>query len=244
MSLVLDLHESSNHARMDELSRQRFERLLPSLVTAAANLSEPLAVLARLTPLWAAVARRSAYLALLNENPQALERLLELAARSEFLVNLLVESPVLLAELLDMRILQQAPSRADLEAELVRTVERLPDRDTESLLNAIRQFQQTAIFRVALADFAGLPIMQVSDRLTDTAELILALAVSIAREELVTRHGEPRSGDAERLEPAGFAVIGYGKLGGLELGYGSDLDMVFVYPWLILSHMDKNYLVG
>ncbi|MEE8307763.1 MAG: bifunctional [glutamate--ammonia ligase]-adenylyl-L-tyrosine phosphorylase/[glutamate--ammonia-ligase] adenylyltransferase, partial [Gammaproteobacteria bacterium] len=228
-ALMLGLRESANHARMDELSRQRFERLLPSLATAAAQLPEPMEVLSRLSPLWTAVARRSAYLALLNENPQALQRLMELAARSEFVVNLLVESPVLLDELLDARSMQQAPSRADLEAELERTVARLPDRDTESMLNAIRQFQQTAIFRVALADFSGLPIMKVSDRLTDTAELILGLATTIARDELTARYGEPQCGAADQLRDTGFVVIGYGKLGGYELGYGSDLDLVFVH---------------
>jgi len=228
-ALVLGLRESAIHSRMDKLSRQRFERLLPNLVAAAVRLPESIQVLSRLNPLWAAVARRSAYLALLNENPQALERLLELAGRSEFLVNLLVESPVLLDELLDSRSVQEAPSRAELEAELSRTLARLPDRDTESMLNGIRQFQQTAVFRIALADFSGLPIMKVSDRLTDTAELILGLALSIARDELVARYGEPQFKKADRLQPAGFAVIGYGKLGGLELGYGSDLDLVFVH---------------
>ncbi len=227
--LVLDMYERVDHLRMDELSRQRFDRLLPNLLTSAAKFSQPRAVLSRLIPLWVAIARRSAYLALLNENPQALDRLLDLANRGEFLIGLLVESPVLLDELLDDRIMEQAPDREDLAAELQRGMQRLPETDTEALLSGIRQFQQTAVFRIALADFSGLSVMKVSDRLTDTAELILDLALATARRELVEKHGDPQCDDTGQLRAAGFAVLGYGKLGGFEPGYGSDLDLVFLH---------------
>jgi glutamate-ammonia-ligase adenylyltransferase len=96
------------------------------------------------------------------------------------------------------------------------------------LLDAIRVFQRTAIFRIAIADRLGsLPLMKVSDRLTDTAELVLGLALNTAERELVAKFGTPRCGSPPR--EAGFAVIGYGKLAGLELGYGSDLDLVFLH---------------
>ncbi len=101
-----------------------------------------------------------------------------------------------------------------------------PD-DVEGSLEAIRIFQRTAIFRIAIADRLGsLPLMKVSDRLTDTAELVLEHALGMAWRELVAKYGTPFSGPPPR--EVGFAVIGYGKLGGLELGYGSDLDLVFL----------------
>ena len=96
------------------------------------------------------------------------------------------------------------------------------------MLDAIRVFQRTAIFRIAVADRLGsLPLMKVSDRLTDTAELVLDYSLRAARRELVAKYGTPRCGPPPR--EAGFAVIGYGKLAGLELGYGSDLDLVFLH---------------
>ena len=96
------------------------------------------------------------------------------------------------------------------------------------MLEAIRVFQHTAIFRIAVADRLGsLPLMKVSDRLTDTAELVLDYSLRAARRELVAKYGTPRCGPP--LREAGFAVIGYGKLAGLELGYGSDLDLVFLH---------------
>ena len=96
------------------------------------------------------------------------------------------------------------------------------------MLDALRVFQRTALFRIAVADRLGsLPLMKVSDRLTDTAELVLDFSLRAARRELVAKYGTPRCGPP--LREAGFAVIGYGKLAGLELGYGSDLDLVFLH---------------
>ena len=96
------------------------------------------------------------------------------------------------------------------------------------MLDAIRVFQRTAIFRIAVADRLGsLPLMKVSDRLTDTAELVLDYSLRAAWRELAAKYGTPRCGPPPR--EAGFAVIGYGKLAGLELGYGSDLDLVFLH---------------
>jgi glutamate-ammonia-ligase adenylyltransferase len=106
----------------------------------------------------------------------------------------------------------------------------VPVDDTEVRLDALRNFQQAAIFRVAVVDLSGvLPLMKVSDRLTDIAELVLEAALALAWQELVARHGEPRCFVDGESRPARFAVVGYGKLGGLELGYGSDLDLVFLH---------------
>jgi glutamate-ammonia-ligase adenylyltransferase len=179
-------------------------------------------------PVFRAVGRRSAYLALLNENPAALERLLTLVADSAWLARQLAEQPLLLDELLDERVFDWPPSRAELASLLERSTHGVAPGDTEAALEAIRVFQRTAMFRIAIADRLGsLPIMKVSDRLTDTAELVLGYSLDMAHAELVAKYGAPRCGPPMR--EAGFAIIGYGKLGGLELGYGSDLDLVFLH---------------
>jgi glutamate-ammonia-ligase adenylyltransferase len=98
----------------------------------------------------------------------------------------------------------------------------------------LREFQKAAVFAVALADLTGrLPLMSVSDRLTDIAELIVQCCVDLAWEQMTGMHGVPHCGDSEtNLRIARVLVVGYGKLGGLELGYGSDLDLVFLHDSL------------
>ena len=238
---LIALRKSSLYDRVDEVSRQRFDRLIPKLVQNLAGKSDPGAVVARLQPLWAAVARRSAYISLLNENPAALGRLVELAERSEFLVQLLVQSPLLLDVLLDARLFEEPPTEQDLRDELAQLRERVAPDDVEALLEVMRQFQRAAVFRIAVSDlFGNLTLMKVSDRLTQTAEMLLECALEIAHGELTERHGMPMCVEDGVSRPAGFAVIGYGKLGGLELGYGSDLDLVFVHD----SDGDAQETVG
>jgi glutamate-ammonia-ligase adenylyltransferase len=224
------LHSSGLYQRMDETSRQRLRLFVAEFVAALDRIERPASALERVMPVVQAICRRSAYLSLLLENPAALDRLLGLAEHSAMLARLVAEHPLLLDELLDPRLFDAPPSRAELEASLERQLNGVAQDDTEGLLNAMRDFQRAGIFRVAVADrFGGLPLMQVSDRLTDIAELVLGFALKLAERELQVRHGEPRHGDAGALEASGLVVVAYGKLGGLELGYGSDLDLVFLH---------------
>jgi glutamate-ammonia-ligase adenylyltransferase len=103
--------------------------------------------------------------------------------------------------------------------------------DPEHQVDLLRQFQRVAVFRVAVPDLTGrLPLMKVSDRLTDIAELICAEAVTLAWGQIAERHGVPQYGpDESQLRDAGLVVVAYGKFGGIELGYGSDLDLVFLH---------------
>ncbi|MGI9258692.1 MAG: bifunctional [glutamate--ammonia ligase]-adenylyl-L-tyrosine phosphorylase/[glutamate--ammonia-ligase] adenylyltransferase [Gammaproteobacteria bacterium] len=229
-TVLRELRDGPLYRRMDELSRQRLSAAAGRIVLVLQGQSRAARTLRRVLPVLHAVGRRSAYLALLNENPAALERLLTLASQSQFLIRLIAAYPLLLDELLDARIFDTPPSREELEEALSRNLEHVDRADVESSLEAIRQFQRTAVFRIAVADrFGRLPLMKVSDRLTDTAELILQLALDMAWRELVAKHGRPMCGVRPDLAEAGFAIIAYGKLGGLELGYGSDLDIVFVH---------------
>ena len=226
--LLKDLRHGGLYQRMDEVGRQRLSAVMARTMAALAAHPAALKSLERVLPVFRAVARRSAYLALLNENPAALDRLLKLVVDSAWLARQIAEQPLLLDELLDNRVFDSPPSRAELAELLDRVTHGVAAGDAEALLEAIRVFQRTAIFRIAIADRLGsLPLMKVSDRLTDTAELVLDYSLRVARGELVAKYGTPRCGPPPR--EAGFAVIGYGKLAGLELGYGSDLDLVFLH---------------
>jgi glutamate-ammonia-ligase adenylyltransferase len=228
LELLKDLRHGALHQRMDEVGRQRLAAVVVRTMHSLEGSPAALKCFERVLPVFRAVGRRSAYLALLNENPAALTRLLGLVTDSSLLARQIAEQPMLLDELLDARMFDTPPSRAELEGLLERTMQGVAEADLEAMLDAIRVFQRTAIFRIAVADRLGsLPLMKVSDRLTDTAELVLDYSLRAARRELVAKHGTPRCGPP--LREAGFAVIGYGKLAGLELGYGSDLDIVFLH---------------
>jgi glutamate-ammonia-ligase adenylyltransferase len=171
------------------------------------------------------------YLALLNENPVARERLFELCAHSQFLADQIAAFPLLLDELLDDRLFDSTPERAELATDLRNRMANCGVDDVEEQVEALRQFQRAAMFRVAVPDLTGrLPLMKVSDRLTDLAELIVQETLDLAWRQIVARHGAPYCGpDESRLRPAGMIVVAYGKFGGIELGYGSDLDLVFLH---------------
>lgn len=215
--------------QIDASARDRLQRFISQLVLEIAKSDQPSQALARTLSIVERILRRSAYLALLNENKGALARLVDLCARSHYIAEQIARYPVLLDELLDPRLYTEAVTRADLSAELQ---ERLAgeDEDSEARMQALGQFQRSTMFRIAVADFNGkLPIMKVSDGLTWLAEAVLEEALRVAWNDLVERHGAPRFTVNGVERDAGFGIIAYGKLGGLELSYGSDLDIVFLH---------------
>jgi glutamate-ammonia-ligase adenylyltransferase len=229
-ALLAELRGGALYQRMDEVSRQRLAAVIVRSLDLLDGAPEAAKALTRVLPVFRAVCRRSAYLALLNENPAALERLLKLAAESSWLVRQVADYPLLLDELLDERLFDVPPTREELAALFEQTLHAAHPHDGEATLEALRVFQRTAQFRIAIADRLGsLPLMKVSDRLTDTAELVLEFALQTAWRELAAKFGHPMRGEASHPREAGFAVIGYGKLGGLELSYSSDLDLVFLH---------------
>ncbi|MCC7257361.1 MAG: bifunctional [glutamate--ammonia ligase]-adenylyl-L-tyrosine phosphorylase/[glutamate--ammonia-ligase] adenylyltransferase [Gammaproteobacteria bacterium] len=216
--------------RLDEIGRQRLDALVPAVLEIAAGQRDPLLALQGVAQVIEAIGRRSAYFALLNENPAARERLVGLCATSDFLARQVAAHPLLLDELLDQRLFSAAPTREELAEELERRMSGVDREDQERWLEALRNFQQAAMFRVAVADLSGvLPLMKVSDRLTEIAEMVLDRAADQAWHELATRHGQPRCVVEGVARHARFGIVAYGKLGGLELGYGSDLDLVFLH---------------
>jgi [glutamine synthetase] adenylyltransferase / [glutamine synthetase]-adenylyl-L-tyrosine phosphorylase len=221
---------SSTVQRFGETARRRLQTLMPRLLLALKDTTDPVTTLRRTLRILEAVGSRSAYVALLNENSAALRRLVQVCARSEFLAQQIVVFPLLLDELVDERVLDELPTREQFAAEIRARLEHVPDADPEHQVEALRQFQRAALFRVALADLTSrLPLMQVSDRLTDIAELIVAEAMQLAWHQVTQQHGIPMCGTPDDLRPANVVAIGYGKLGALELGYASDLDLVFLH---------------
>ncbi len=222
---------SSYSVRMlDTPGRNRLRRLFPDLLRAVAGQSNPVETLGRILEALEPVARRSAYLALLAERPLALSQLVRLCAASPRISRQLGRHPLLFDELLDARTLYAPLKRDALESELAERLAAVPPGDTEQEMACLRQFKHTNVLRVAAADVANaIPLMVVSDYLTEIAETTVRKALAIARRDVVNRYGEPLAvaDDANSVVP--FAVIAYGKLGGLELGYGSDLDLVFIH---------------
>ncbi|HEY7929146.1 MAG TPA: bifunctional [glutamate--ammonia ligase]-adenylyl-L-tyrosine phosphorylase/[glutamate--ammonia-ligase] adenylyltransferase [Steroidobacteraceae bacterium] len=227
---VLDFQESIAARRLDEIGSRRLAELLPVLAAEAARTADGLATLRRLLKLLEAIGSRSAYFALLLHHARPRMRLVELASHGEFLAAQITAHPLLLDELIDEQLLEQTPDRAALAADLAQRLAGTDPADEEQLLERLRQFQRAALFRIAVADlFARLPLMRVSDRLTEVAELIVEQALALAWQHLTQRLGTPMCGEGSARRPVRIIVVGYGKLGGLELGYASDLDLVFVH---------------
>ncbi|HYW03251.1 MAG TPA: bifunctional [glutamate--ammonia ligase]-adenylyl-L-tyrosine phosphorylase/[glutamate--ammonia-ligase] adenylyltransferase [Gammaproteobacteria bacterium] len=222
------LRASAAFRTLSETGRARLARLVPLLIGAAGATASPDVCLERLLQVIEAIARRSTYLALLAENPMALSQLARLCAASPWITAFVARHPVLLDELLDPRTLYAPPERAGLENELAAVLRR--SGDLEEQMDGLRRFQQASMLRVAAADITGnVPVMHVSDFLTEIAEVVLAGALELAWTQLVERYGEPGCVEDGAWRAARFAIAGYGKLGGLELGYGSDLDLVFLH---------------
>ncbi|MFO7858364.1 MAG: bifunctional [glutamate--ammonia ligase]-adenylyl-L-tyrosine phosphorylase/[glutamate--ammonia-ligase] adenylyltransferase, partial [Ectothiorhodospiraceae bacterium] len=227
----LDRFRNSSHCRaLTETGRERLDRLMPLLLGAVAAAQRPDATLARILDLLEAIVRRTAYLALLVEHPMALSQLVKLCSASPWIARHLSLYPMLLDELLDPRRLYAPLRRQALAQELRERLDAAPGDDLEQRMEVLRQFKQANTLRVAASDVAGMtPLMVVSDYLVDIAEVVLAEVLELAWSHLEARHGRPTEEHDGVVAYPGFAIIGYGKLGGLELGYGSDLDLVFLH---------------
>lgn len=213
---------------MQRIGYERLEAVMPMLLEAAAASESPGVALERVLPLIEAVLRRTAYLALLRENPGVLPSLVRLCAASPWIAEQLARHPILLDELLTPATLYSPADKQRLSDELRQTLARIPEDDEEGLLEALRIFKQSQVLRVAASDIAGARVlMKVSDYLTAIAEVVLEAVLQMSWRSLAARYGQPKP--REGAAQAAFLIVGYGKLGGIELGYGSDLDLVFLY---------------
>jgi glutamate-ammonia-ligase adenylyltransferase len=227
------LREAIHHLRdsllartLSEASLRRLEELVARVLADARGEPAPGLAALRTLSVVSAIAGRATYLTLLRENGGARTQLLRLCAASPWITELLAQSPILLDQLLDARSLYAPPDREQMSAELDEQFRHVAPGDTEAEMHLLRAFRQEVTLRVAAADLVeALPLVKVSDRLTWLAEVILAKTLERVRAEMTQQYGEPRRGRA----PVGFAVAAYGKFGGIEMGYGSDLDLLFLH---------------
>jgi glutamate-ammonia-ligase adenylyltransferase len=230
-AVLEQLRLSAYFRRLDETGRRRLRDVLPRILRMVACTDAPDVTFARIAKILEMIGGRTVYLALLNENASALRRLVQLCAQSQFLADQVAAHPLLLDELIDERLFDEPPSREQFAQDLAGLSAAMQGEDAERQVEMLRQFQRAAVFKVAVADLMGrLPLMKVSDRLTDIAELIVNEALVLAWAQITERHGRPQFGDdPASLQTAGMIVVAYGKLGGLELGYSSDLDLIFLH---------------
>ena len=208
--------------------RSRLDNFIPLLLTLCLESKNGHIALQRILPLVEGILRRSAYMVLMLENPGALRQLVYLCTGSQWIAEQIRRYPALLDELLDSRTLFTPQDKEAIRQDLRQSMLRIPGDDLEALMEGLRYFRRAQALRIAACEVAGaLPLMKVSDNLTWLAEVILEQVLAIAWDWMVGRHGRPGRGDDE--PPPGLAVIGYGKLGGLELGHSSDLDLVFLH---------------
>jgi len=217
-----------NRRTIGPRGRQALDQLMPRLLSEICLRTDAAVTFSRLTPLLLGVITRSTYLELLTEYHGALRHLIRLCAASPMVASQLARHPLLLDELLDPATLYQPTATDAYRDELRQYLMRIPTDDEEQQLEALRQFKQAQLLRIAAADIAEtLPVMKVSDHLTWLAEAIIESVVQQAWNMMLHRYGRPSHLKDENER--GFAVLGYGKLGGWELGYSSDLDLVFLH---------------
>ena len=207
------------YQQMSQDIRSRFDVLVPRLIEAAAALPNPDETLSRGVDLLESISRRAAYLALLQQYPQALQKVAQLVSSSSWAASYLQRHPLLLDELLDPRLLDAVSDWAAFRAQLSARLEQL-EPDTERQMDHLREVHHAQIFRLLTQDIAGLlTVEKLADHLSELADILLDAAIQGAWKKLPKRH----------IETPKFAVISYGKLGGKELGYASDLDLVFLF---------------
>jgi glutamate-ammonia-ligase adenylyltransferase len=224
---LIEFQQSRNVLSLSATAREKLDLFMPNLLQALAELSEPDLALIRTLDWLEAIVTRTSYLLLLLENPQVLKHLVTLFGASSWVTQTLTQTPALLDELLHPESLYRLPEKNLLQDDLRQRLLRLEPDDIEAHMEALRYFRLAHNLHVAACEVAGsLPLMKVSDYLTFTAEVILEQVLQLAWRELSVRHGCPAGTSVDNPR---FIIVGYGKLGGIEMSYSSDLDLVFIY---------------
>ncbi|MDC0610665.1 bifunctional [glutamate--ammonia ligase]-adenylyl-L-tyrosine phosphorylase/[glutamate--ammonia-ligase] adenylyltransferase [Vibrio sp.] len=208
--------------------REVLNRIMPKVLRVSLEHQDAEFGLPRVLVLVQNIVTRTAYLELLDENPPALIQLVRLCTASPMISEKLTRFPILLDELIDPSQLYNPIPLESYKSELRDFLARIPEDDMEQQMEGLRQFKQISLLKVAAADIAGvLPIMKVSDHLTYLAEAIINAVLKQAWQQVTEKYGQPTH--LKERDGKGFAVVGYGKVGGWELGYNSDLDLVFLH---------------
>lgn len=232
--LLSDFREDTNKRSIGNRGRQVLDKLVPLFIFHLQQAECTEAVLERVLIVFKRIVTRTAYLELLFENEGALKHLIHLCQASPWVTDHIATYPILLDELIDPKLLHNTPALTSYALELREIMLRIPEEDLEAQMEALRQFKQAQQLRIAAADIADvLPVAQVSEHLTALAQAIINEVINLAWQQMSERFGIPfsvvdRQGQSTN-DDKGFGVIAYGKMGGVELSYGSDLDLVFVH---------------
>jgi [glutamine synthetase] adenylyltransferase / [glutamine synthetase]-adenylyl-L-tyrosine phosphorylase len=235
------LLESRPVQKLTQQKREKLDTLVPLIITAALEQQTPENALHRTLNFIESVAQRSVYLALLIERPVVLKQLVRLCGDSAWIAEQLTRYPLLLDELLDPRRLYDILKPEELEQALQAELAHLPEDDLDMQMDSLRQFKRASILHIAAAELSGNLIAPVaSDYLAAIADCLIRRALSIAYHYLIQKHGEPRYLLENETQTAEMCIIAYGKAGGIELSYGSDLDLVFLHN----SHGAQQFTDG
>jgi len=235
------LLESRPIQKLTQQKREKLDTLIPLIITAAIEQENPEEALHRTLKFIESVAQRSVYLALLIERPHVLKPLVRLCGDSAWIAEQITRYPLLLDELLDPRSLYDPLKPDELEQALQAQLAHLPEDDLDMQMDSLRQFKRASILHIAAAELSGnLTAPVASDYLAAIADCLVRRALSIAYHHLIQKHGEPRYQDQNETHTAEMCIIAYGKAGGIELSYGSDLDLVFLHN----SHGEQQFTDG
>jgi len=213
------VRSGSRYAGLPQASRTRFDALIPRIIEESAAREDADATLNRFLELIETVSRRAAYLALLDEHPAVLARIAQVFDASGWAAEYLNRHPIVLDELLDARTLLATPDWGAFAKELRQGLA-ARHGDEERQMDWLREAHHAQVFRLLAQDLSGLlTVERLADHLSDLADAVLQVTLELCWEQLRARH---------RSEPR-FAIVAYGKLGGKELGYASDLDLIFLY---------------
>ncbi|MDR2880697.1 MAG: bifunctional [glutamate--ammonia ligase]-adenylyl-L-tyrosine phosphorylase/[glutamate--ammonia-ligase] adenylyltransferase [Azoarcus sp.] len=213
------IRTGSRYNQLPDNIRNRFDALVPRMIAAAVSTHEPDGTLIRCLDLLDGITQRGAYLALLQQYPHALRRLVDLIGASVWAAQYLGRYPILLDDLLVARNLMTPPDWHQFKRELASELD-AAEPDTEQQMDLMRERHHTQVFRLLVHDIAGaLTVERLADHLSMLTDIMVDLTIRLCWRKIKARH---------RDKPH-FAVIGYGKLGGKELGYASDLDLIFIY---------------
>jgi len=227
--VISDFREDVGKRSLGNRGRQVLDKLIPLLLCRLQKDSNASQVLFRVLQVFSKIVTRTAYLELLFENDGALKQLIQLCQASSWVADYIAKYPILLDELIDPKLLHNPPQLSTYAEELREKMLRVPEDDLEAQMESLRQYKQSQQLRIAAAEIAEvLPVSKVSEHLTALAEAILSEVIQLAWQHVSERFGVPTS-CVDGTKEKGFGVIAYGKTGGVELGYSSDLDLVFVH---------------
>lgn len=230
LSILRSLEQHPNTKRLTQNGRKKLGRLIPFLVKKVGMHQNPDEILVKLVDLIITIERRTCYLSLLIENTGAADTLITLARKSPWIISFLSKHPVLMDELMHPATLYAPPDKKALQKEMERRMAGVPQDDLEFLLEELCIFRQINMLRVSAADVSGnYPLMKVSDHLTWIAETVLRQVLQISWHIVTQKYGIPEGITGRTAEDGGFAIVAYGKVGGLEMGYTSDIDIVFLF---------------